>query len=71
MRAMRISVEWGFGKVIQLFAFLDFRKNQKLLLQNLSNLYRVAVLLTNCHTCLYGGFRLNKEVLEVKKHVNS
>lgn len=27
------SVEWGFGKVVQQFAFLDFKKNLKLYLQ--------------------------------------
>lgn len=55
MRALRISVEWGFNKVLQLFAFLDFKKNQKLLLQDVANMYKVGMLLTNCHTCLYRG----------------
>ena len=35
-------MEWGFGKISQLFAYLDFKKNLKLLL-------------INCHTCLYGS----------------
>lgn len=69
MRAMRVTVEWGFGKVVQLFAFLDFRKNQKLLVQEVSRMYKVGVLLTNCHTCLYGGnncqyFNINPPQLE-------
>lgn len=55
MKVLRVSVEWGFQKVISLFAFVDFRKNQKLLLQDLQSMYKVAVLLTNCHTCLYGS----------------
>lgn len=55
MSTVRQAVEWGFGKVVQLFAFLDFKKNQKLLLQDISNMYNAAVLLSNCHTCLYGG----------------
>ena len=33
MSKVRISVEWGFGKISQLFAFLDFKKNMKVLLQ--------------------------------------
>ncbi|KAJ8909282.1 hypothetical protein NQ315_003525 [Exocentrus adspersus] len=52
--ALHYTVEWGFSKIISQFAFIDFKKNQKLLLQNLDTLYKVAVLLTNAHTCLYG-----------------
>lgn len=29
MSKLRVSVEWGFGKICQLFAFLDFKKNLK------------------------------------------
>lgn len=53
MSSLRVSVEWGFQKVISEFAFVDFKKNQKLLLQDVENFYKVAVLLTNCHSCLY------------------
>lgn len=52
---LRVSVEWGFGKIIQEFAFLDFKKNQKLLLQEVGTMYSVATILANCHTCLYGS----------------
>ncbi|KAH7955737.1 hypothetical protein HPB52_003420 [Rhipicephalus sanguineus] len=55
MSTVRQAVEWGFGKVIAEFAFVDFKKNQKILLQNVGQMYRVATLLTNCHTCLYGS----------------
>ncbi|XP_077548309.1 uncharacterized protein LOC144161524 [Haemaphysalis longicornis] len=33
MSSVRQAVEWGFGKVVNEFAFLDFKKNQKLLRQ--------------------------------------
>ena len=33
MSSMRVSVEWCFGKILQQLAFLDFKKNQKILLQ--------------------------------------
>ena len=33
--------------------FLDFKKNQKILLQPVGKFYIVGALLTNCHTCLY------------------
>lgn len=55
MSQVRQAVEWGFGKVIAEFAFLDFKKNQKLLCQPVSQMYRVSTLLSNCHTCLYGS----------------
>lgn len=52
---MRISIEWGFGKVVQLFPFCDFRKNQKLFLQPIGKYYINACILTNAHTCLRGS----------------
>ena len=53
MSHVRTSVEWAFGKFINNFAFLDFKKNQKILLQPVGKFYIVGALLTNCHTCLY------------------
>ena len=55
MSAARIAVEWGFAKVLKYFAFVDFRKNQKLLLQPVASHYFCAVLLANCHTCFNGN----------------
>lgn len=55
MSSVRQCVEWGFGKVVSEFAFLDFKTNQKLLLQDVPTMYKAGVLLTNCHTCLYGS----------------
>lgn len=55
MKIIRANVEWGFQKIISQFAFLDFKKNQKLLLQELESMYMVAVILINCHTTLYGS----------------
>ena len=55
MSAVRVAVEWGFGKVIELFKFIDFKKNLKLHLSPVGKLYVVAVLLTNAHTCFYGS----------------
>lgn len=55
MSALRVHVEYGFGKIIQLFAFLDYKKNQKSLLQPIQEQYVVAALFSNCHTCLNGS----------------
>lgn len=55
MSKVRTSVEWVFGKICQYFAFLDFKKNLKVLLQPVGKYYVVASILVNCHTCLYGS----------------
>ena len=55
MSKLRVSVEWGFGKICQLFGFLDFKKNLKILLQPIGKYYLVAAVLANSHTCLYGS----------------
>lgn len=55
MSKLRVSVEWGFAKIIALFPFLDFKKNLKIYKQEVGNYFKVAAILTNCHTCLYGS----------------
>ena len=55
MSQVRQCVEWGFGDVRTNFAFVDYKKNQRLLLQPVGKYYKVAVLLTNCRACLYGN----------------
>ena len=55
MSKVQQSVEWGFGKVTKNFAFLDFKKNLKILLQPVAKYYLVGAFLMNCHTCLYGS----------------
>lgn len=55
MKPLRQAVEWGFGKIVNEFAFLDFKKIKKLLLQDVGCMYQTAVILINCHTCLYGS----------------
>ena len=56
MSKVRVSVERGFGKIAQYFAFLDFKMNLKVLLQPVAKYYIVASLLIKCHTCLYIRF---------------
>ena len=55
MVPIRLPVEWTFGKITQFFAFLDFSKNLKIGVQPVGLFYRVAVLMTNAHTTLYGS----------------
>lgn len=75
MSVVRQCVEWGFAKVIRDFAFLDFKKNQKLLLQNLEAMYKTGVILSNCLNCLYGSetaqfFQITPPTLEQYLGVN-
>ena len=55
MSAVRICVEWAFGKICQYFTYVDLKRNNKVRLQPVGKYYAVAALLTNCHTCLYGS----------------
>lgn len=51
----RIQVEWGFGKIVSLFPYLDYRKNNKVLLTPVALATNVANIFANMHTCLYGS----------------
>ena len=55
MSSARICVEWGFGKVVKQFAFIDHAADLKLFLQQIGKVYMVAVLCTSAHTCCYGS----------------
>jgi len=55
MSPARVSVEWGFGKIVDLWPFLDYRKKLKVLLSPVGLYVRVGNVLTNIHTCLYGS----------------
>ena len=52
MGRVRISVEHGFGLVLQDWPFLHAFWKMKIFRNACETLYRVAVLLTNAHTCL-------------------
>ena len=74
MSGVRVSVEWSFGKIAQLFAFLDFKKNQKILLQPVGKYYIVRALFANCHTCLYGSLTsqfFNVQPPELEVYLNN
>lgn len=70
MSRVRQAVEWGFVKVVAEFAILDFKKNQKLLQQQVTNMYKAATILANCQICIYGStvsmyFQLDPPPLKV------
>jgi hypothetical protein len=55
MSALRISVEHGFGKVMNLWRFNAFSRDLKIGLSPVAAYFIVAVLLTNIHTSLRGS----------------
>ena len=55
MSAVRISVEWLFGDLINYFKFLDFKKNLEISSSAVGKTYLVCVLLRNAMTYLYGN----------------
>ena len=69
MAQARIAVEWGFLKVVQKWAYLDYHKQMKIWGTPVAMFYKVGSLLTNFHTCLYGSevstyFELDPPTLE-------
>ena len=70
MSAVRISVEWLFGDIVNYFKFLDFKKNLKLSLSAVGKMYVVCAILRNALTCMYTNstseyFALDPPTIEV------
>ena len=55
MSAVRMSVEWLFGDIINYFQFLDFKKNLKISLSAVGKMYIVCAILRNALTCMYAN----------------
>lgn len=55
MSESRVSVEWGFGRVQQLFPYLAYKDNLKVWESPIQRTVEVAVLLTNINTIYYGA----------------
>ena len=55
MSPARVTVEWGFGLIVEQWPFLDYRKKLKVLLSPVGLYFGVGNMLTNIHTCMYGN----------------
>ena len=64
MSSSRVAVEWAFGRVVSLWASLDFTPQQRSGQSPLGAVYHVAVLLTNMRTILDG-----RNIISDKFHV--
>ncbi len=65
MSKVRVSVEWSYGQVIQYWSYLDFKHQMCARKMSVGLMYSVAVLLTNCITCVRGGNN-NSDFFQVK-----
>jgi predicted nucleotidyltransferase len=56
MKKVRISIEWNYGQTTNIFGYLDYRKNCKILAggSNIAKCYVIGTLLKNCYNCFYG-----------------
>lgn len=59
MSSVRESVEWAFGRVSVLFAFLYYERTLKILLSPIGEYYKVGILLTNLRTILSKGNQIS------------
>jgi nuclease HARBI1 len=53
MSSVRESVEWGFKDVLKNFKFFEMKERQRILLMPISQMWKVATILTNVLNCLY------------------
>lgn len=60
MSRVRIAVEWFFGLILRYWAFVDFKKNMKLYLNQVAKIYMIAAFLTNCLTCARGSNQISR-----------
>jgi nuclease HARBI1 len=77
MSKLRIAIEWCFQKLKRLWKFIVTPDNNKLRgrgLASVSDVLKVAIILTNCHTCLYGSltnFYFNMEAPTLEEYLNN
>ena len=69
MSKVCVSVEWVFGEILNYFALLDFKKNQRIGLLEVGTMYKVCALLHNGRASLYGSstsrlFGIDPPILE-------
>ncbi|GFN75250.1 hypothetical protein PoB_000175600 [Plakobranchus ocellatus] len=71
MSRVRISVEWGFGKISNLFAFVDLKKNLKLYLQPVGKIFLVATIVANSHLpLLEPNFRIFQSISTIARGIS-
>ena len=55
MSSVHITVEWGFGDVVEKWKFLDFHSAMKIFEMPIAEFYTNGAFLSNICNCLYGN----------------
>lgn len=55
MSEVRVTVEWGFGEIVNNWGIFASKRQMKICLSAVGKYYLVATLLRNALTCLYGS----------------
>jgi hypothetical protein len=75
MSCVRVTVEYGFQRIVTYFPYLDFKKSQKILLQPIGKYYFIGALFANIHGILNNGTQTSKyfdiEMPTLKEYLNS
>lgn len=53
-KKLRVSIEWSFGCVVRYFPYTAYKMQMIAGRRPIPRYYKVAVILQNCHVCLYG-----------------
>ncbi len=59
MSRVRQSVEWNFKILKTLWSFITFKTLSKIRLSPVAKIVSVAMLMTNCHCCYFGGNQIS------------
>ena len=52
MSSCRESIQWGYGELKSMWAFVDFQKNLKLRKQKIPNIFLTAMILRNAYVTM-------------------
>ena len=64
MSSARQTVEWRFGEIVTLWAYVDYKKQQKIGVQAVGLHYKVAAF-TNCRTIIRGGNKTSMFLMSI------
>ncbi|OQR88600.1 hypothetical protein ACHHYP_06726 [Achlya hypogyna] len=59
MSRVRQAVEWSFGELKRLWAFIGYKDQNKIMLQRVESVVKVAMFLTTCHCCYNRGNQIS------------
>ena len=74
LSSVRETVEWGFGGILQQFAYLDFKRELMLYKSPIASYYISGAFFQNLRVCLYGNeislYFQNEEITDIRMNIN-